>query len=41
MGCEILPAFGSGKLSGGRRGWTFTAEYYTNSLFFYEGAIVE
>ncbi|QHL87420.1 hypothetical protein GU926_08215 [Nibribacter ruber] len=40
LGVRITPSYSSGKLSGGRRGWTFKCEYYTNLLAFYEGDIV-
>jgi hypothetical protein len=39
LGTEITGAFTSGKLSGGRRGWTFTAQAYQNGMQFYSGAI--
>ena len=36
---EIVGAYDSGKLSGGRRGTTYDAEAYQNGPIFYEGAI--
>lgn len=44
MGSEFLPvevagSFGSGRLSSGRRGWTFNASSYQNGMQFYEGDI--
>ncbi|PSR53906.1 hypothetical protein AHMF7605_10445 [Adhaeribacter arboris] len=39
LGIEIVGSYNSGKVSGGRRGWTFKGEYYTNKQLFYEGTI--
>jgi hypothetical protein len=36
---EVSGSYGSGKLSGGRKGWTFTAEGYQVGQQFYEGVI--
>ncbi|HEX8506905.1 MAG TPA: hypothetical protein VF630_16185 [Hymenobacter sp.] len=40
LGCEILGEYDAGKLSGGRRGYTFKGESYQNGNLFYEGDIV-
>jgi len=40
LGCEILGSYTSGKLSGGRRGYTFKGEAYQNGNQFYKGEIV-
>ncbi|MBJ6109447.1 hypothetical protein JAO73_10510 [Hymenobacter sp. BT523] len=40
LGCEVLGSYDSGKLSGGRRGYTFKGESYQNGNLFYEGDIV-
>jgi hypothetical protein len=40
LGCEILGSYDSGKLSGGRRGYTFKGEAYQNGNQFYKGDIV-
>ena len=40
LGCEILGSYDSGKLSGGRRGYTFKGEAFQNGNLFYEGDIV-
>lgn len=39
LGVEILGAYDSAKLSGGKRGFTFKVEGYANGLLFYEGDI--
>ncbi|GAB3652681.1 hypothetical protein GCM10027594_27190 [Hymenobacter agri] len=39
LGAEILGSYDSGKLSSGRRGYTFKGEAYQNGNQFYEGAI--
>jgi hypothetical protein len=39
LGCEILGSYDSGKLSGGRRGYTFKGEAYQNGNQFYKGEI--
>ncbi|GAB3233115.1 hypothetical protein GCM10027346_20840 [Hymenobacter seoulensis] len=39
LGVEILGSYDSGKLSGGKRGFTFKVEGYANGLAFYEGDI--
>lgn len=39
LGCEVLGSYDSGKLSGGRRGYTFKGESYQNGNLFYEGDI--
>ncbi|MGI4867073.1 MAG: hypothetical protein ACRYFZ_24360 [Janthinobacterium lividum] len=36
---ELAPAYDSGKLSSGRRGWTVKGEAYANGLYIYSGAI--
>ncbi|QNF34354.1 hypothetical protein HUW51_17090 [Adhaeribacter swui] len=41
LGIEIVGSYTSAKVSGGRRGWTFKGEYYTNKQLFYEGEIVK
>ncbi|WP_210519913.1 hypothetical protein [Hymenobacter terricola] len=40
LGLEVLGSFDTGKLSGGRRGFTYKVEGYQNGLQFYEGDIV-
>lgn len=39
LGVELIPAYTSGKVSGTRRGWTFTGEFYSMRQYFYEAAI--
>jgi hypothetical protein len=39
LGLEILGSYDTGKLSGGRRGFTFKGEGYQNGVLFYEGDI--
>ena len=39
LGCEIVGSYDSGKLSGGRRGYTFKGEAYQNGTQFYAGDI--
>jgi hypothetical protein len=39
LGCEILGSYDAGKLSGGRRGYTFKGEAYQNGNQFYKGDI--
>jgi hypothetical protein len=39
LGVELIPGYTSGKPSGGRRGWTFTGEFFAQKQYFYEGAI--
>ncbi|HEX8656589.1 MAG TPA: hypothetical protein VF690_03605 [Hymenobacter sp.] len=40
LGCEILGEYDTGKLSGGRRGYTFKGESYQRGNLFYEGDVV-
>lgn len=40
LGLEVLGSYDSGKLSGGKRGFTFKCEGYANGLQFYEGEII-
>jgi hypothetical protein len=39
LGCEIVGSYDAGKLSGGRRGYTFKGEAYQNGNIFYKGEI--
>ncbi len=36
---ELAPAYDSGKLSSGRRGWTVKGEAYSNGMYIYSGAV--
>lgn len=37
---ELAPSYGSGKLSGGRRGFMVKGEAYANGLYIYSGAVL-
>jgi hypothetical protein len=39
LGCEILGSYDAGKLSGGRRGYTFKGEAYQMGNIFYPGQV--
>ncbi len=39
LGVEVSGAYGSGKVSGGDRGWLFTVSGYQTGMQHYEGAI--